>query len=238
MPNAEFRVAANRYGRYCVPESSSWRPASRCALQGAVWEEKTIEFIRKHAGGGDVIHAGAFFGDFLPAVSQALAPGCMLWAFEPNPENYSATCETCRLNALANVILHNAALGSETGVATMKVREGGRALGGMSAIVEKMTAPIDDHISVPVERIDDIVSDRYIGIVHLDVEGYEEPALEGAMQTISRCRPIIILETVPAEWCRARLAPLGYRNRGTVHENTVFSVTVPDSWEGRSAWEE
>jgi hypothetical protein len=119
----------------------------------------------------------------------------------------------------------------------MKVREGGRAIGGMSAIVQKMTAPIDDHISVPVERIDEIVSDRYIGIVHLDVEGYEEPALEGAMQTISRCRPIIILETVPAEWCRARLAPLGYKNRGTMHENTVFSVTVPDNWEGRSAWE-
>ena len=206
MRNTGFRVAANRYGRYCVPDPSSWRPASQCVLQGAVWEEKTIEFVRNHAGLGDIIHAGAFFGDFLPALSQALAPGCTLWAFEPNPDNYSAASETCRLNALDNVILHNAALGSKKGVATMKVREGGRAIGGMSAIVEKMTAPFDDHISVPVERIDDVVSNRHISIIHLDIEGYEEPALEGALQTICQCRPIIILETVPAEWCRARLA--------------------------------
>ena len=178
MRNTGFRVAANRYGHYCVPDPSSWRPASQCVLQGAVWEEKTIEFVRNHAGLGDIIHAGAFFGDFLPALSQALAPGCTLWAFEPNPDNYSAASETCRLNALDNVILHNAALGSKKGVATMKVREGGRAIGGMSAIVETMTAPFDDHISVPVERIDDVVSNRHISIIHLDIEGYEEPALE------------------------------------------------------------
>jgi hypothetical protein len=50
-----------------------------------------------------------------------------------------------------------------------------------------------------------------IGIVQLDVEGFEEPALKGPQKTIARYRPILILESVPRAFMDSRLFPLGYQ---------------------------
>jgi hypothetical protein len=63
-----------------------------------------------------------------------------------------------------------------------------------------------------VLRVDDVVPpDRTVSVLQLDVEGFEEQALDGAMDTIRRCRPLIILESLPRpEWMALQLAPLGY----------------------------
>lgn len=34
-------------------------------LSGKVWEPDTIEFILDHSHGGDIIHAGTYFDDFI-----------------------------------------------------------------------------------------------------------------------------------------------------------------------------
>lgn len=84
----EFIISHNEYGKYCVPKSSSIRPAARKILSGEVYEPETIEFMRVNCGDGDVVHAGAYFGDFLPALSAGMSAGGKVWAFEPNFENY------------------------------------------------------------------------------------------------------------------------------------------------------
>jgi hypothetical protein len=76
-------IAYNKFGGYCVPLSSCYRPAAQRILSGKVYEPETIAFLTSHCGKGDVIHGGTFFGDFIPALSRALAPGYKLWAFEP-----------------------------------------------------------------------------------------------------------------------------------------------------------
>src|SRR5438046_4458528 len=91
-------IASNEYGMYCIPQSSSDRPASKAVLASKVWEPKTIQFIRENCGTGDVVHAGMYFGDFLPGISKALAPGALLWGFEPNPENFECARCTSLLN--------------------------------------------------------------------------------------------------------------------------------------------
>lgn len=48
--------------------------------------------------GGNIIHAGAGFGDFLPALKD-----CNIFTFEPNQLMYDATLETIQLNNLTNV---------------------------------------------------------------------------------------------------------------------------------------
>ena len=60
-------VAYNRFGAYCVPLSSKHRPAAQRVLRNAIYEEDTIEYMRKNNKGGDIIHAGTYFGDFLKA---------------------------------------------------------------------------------------------------------------------------------------------------------------------------
>ena len=72
--------------------------------------------------------------------------------------------------------------------------------------------------------IDEIVDrDSGIAAIHLDVEGYEQQVLEGALETLGRCRPMLVLETLPTdEWVRRHLFPLGYAVSGKVDGNIVL----------------
>jgi hypothetical protein len=45
----------------------------------------------------------------------------------------------------------------------------------------------------------------------------------GGLKTIARCRPIIIVETVPPGFVEEHLAPLGYSQTETVRRNSVFT---------------
>jgi hypothetical protein len=67
-----------------------------------------------------------------------------------------------------------------------------------------------------------------VSILQLDVEGHEKEALAGALKTIRRCLPIIILETLPesillrSAWFAENVLGLGYRPFGTVHGNVIY----------------
>ena len=71
--------------------------------------------MSKNCGTGDLVHAGTYFGDFIPALSRVCAPDAKVWAFEPNPENYRCALITTTLNNLHNVEIKNAGLGSQEG---------------------------------------------------------------------------------------------------------------------------
>jgi hypothetical protein len=135
LTSVECILCENAFGRYCVPKSSRHRPASQEVLGGRVWERETIEFMRRHVLDRDVIHAGMFFGDFLPGLAPALAPGRKVFAFEPNPESFACAQWTAALNALTNVDMRNAGLGEAKRSALMRTQENGRAIGGASHIL-------------------------------------------------------------------------------------------------------
>jgi FkbM family methyltransferase len=218
-------LCENEFGRYAVPLSSRHRPAAQAVLAGGVWERETIDCIRAHPE-RDVVHAGTYFGDFLPALSTAMTPGHTVYAFEPNSENFACAEWTIALNALGNVRLQHAALGDVNSKRAMQTALAGVALGGMSRITDTSFTPTDrpeDYEDVTTVRLDDVLSqDADVGILQLDVEGFEEPALTGALGTIARCRPILILETVPDGFITSSLMPLGYERAGSVCGNTIF----------------
>ena len=220
-------IAYNKYGGYCLPWSSVHRPAAQTILSGEVWEPKTIEIITKNCGTGDIIHAGTYFGDFLPAISRACSSHAKVWAFEPHPENYRCSVITININRLDNVEIANAGLGFREGSMSMLITDRiGRALGGGSKLIKSDSQSQGQSVRVKVLRIDDVISsDRNISIIQLDVEGFEQQALAGAMETIRRCKPMLILESLPDEdWLSANLFTLGYKVKGKVHINSVLSV--------------
>ncbi|CUH79516.1 FkbM family methyltransferase [Tropicibacter naphthalenivorans] len=214
--------ATNQYGRYLIPKGLEARPAAKKALAGAVYEPQTIAFMRRHAGGGDVIHAGAFFGDFIPALCDALAPGARLWAFEPNPGNFAAAQETIAMNDLDNVTLTHAALSNRAGQLLFKTSdESGKPLGGLSQVVD---APGPGVEPVPAQMLDFAVPmDRHVSILQLDVEGHEKQALKGAYHLINRCQPILILEYLGQQrWLNRTFRDVPYVQIGKLHGNFVY----------------
>jgi FkbM family methyltransferase len=223
-------VAYNRHGGYCVPWSSRHRPAAQRILAQDVYEPDTIEFMCARCGDGDVVHAGTFFGDFLPALSKAVAPGARILAFEPNTENYRCARITMEINECANITLHHAALGASTGYLLLRTSDAdGVPLGGASHVVAHDPDETGALEPVQVLRLDETADTaRPISLIQLDVEGYEREALAGALTSIRKWRPVIILEVwahsplLESDWFRDNILSLGYRRTRNLHGNAVL----------------
>lgn len=232
-PVLKCAVAYNEHGGYCIPESSFHRPAAQKVLSGKVYEPKTIKYIVANCEDKDVIHAGTFFGDFLPALSSALTSTALIWAFEPNKENFRCAEITLKLNEITNVRLAHFGLGAvQQDLYVQTTDPSGRSLGGASRIVTAAN-DVRGKERVGIVTIDEkIPPNRDIGILQLDVEGYEKQALSGALATIRRCLPILILEVLPnsnlvqTEWFSDNILRLGYENVAKLHGNSVYSCSA------------
>ena len=219
-------LAANPHGVYCVPRASEHRAVSQAIMAAGVWESDTLELLRAADPGGDIVHAGTFFGDFLPALAHSRRDGAQVWAFEPNRENYRAAQITMLLNDLQNVMLRNAGLGAQRASVLLATTDReGTPLGGASRVIkDPARARWYTNEQVELLKLDELIEpDRRVAAVHFDVEGHEQEALSGALATIERCRPVLVLETMPdSAWIERHLTPLGYRAAGEVDINHVL----------------
>ena len=231
----DFGLAANavatmnQYGVFVIPHEFRKREVCRVLAKGEINEPRTLQFIRNHAGDGDVISGGSFIGDFLPAISTGLAKTAQLHSFEPNPLSHAAAAAAIKLNRLKNVNFHAVAVGEKKESLHLKVRElNGQPLGGMSTLVEGPQG--DATIEVPVMPLDDLVpATRRVSILHLDVEGHEWPALLGAKRIIEKHAPILILEA-NKDWMsrslyeklQATYSKHDYHLFGTMERNAYF----------------
>ena len=224
-------VSYNKYGAYCVPSSSSHRPAARKILSGLVYEPETIEYILANCKEGDIVQAGAYFGDFLPALSKSCGENAKIWSFEPSSENYRCARITLELNGIENVELHNIGLGSEESKGDLRIRDGdGSASGGGSRIMDSSSSE-GSFEKVRIRPIDEVIGNkREVSIIQLDVEGYEINALSGGMKTILRCKPILIIEanpgseTLESPWFKENILGLGYLQVNVLYNNLVYSA--------------
>lgn len=170
---------------------------------------------------GNIVHAGAYFGDFLPALS----PVCeTLYAFEPCRESFECAEITTWINRLDNVVLRNSALGSVN--KTLKLETHAGTLGGNSRI----RADGDEEVSAVTL---DSLSLENISILQLDVEGFEEDALKGAMATITRDKPILVIEMLQGSplmqvnsWFTDAIIGMGYRMVKIIEGNVVFQTSI------------
>jgi len=133
--------------------------------------------------------------------------------FEPRSkaiENIEAILEGASLP----VTIHAAALSDAGGAMSLRVASECPERSTLEA-----TNPLEDfseqHIEVPVRRLDDCDLDE-VGCIKIDVEGHELAVLEGAMETIRRDQPSLIIEAEErhnpdaVENLVSLLEPIGY----------------------------
>ena len=227
LPPVKCALAANEHGTFCMPLEMMHRPAPQRILRGDVWEAETLDRIRQHAAltpERDIVDAGAYFGDFLPALSRCLGTSAKVWTVEPNVDSFACARWTIEINGLANVDLRNVALGERPARARMQVRERGTELGGASTIVDDDTAlDLTDTQEIEIVTLDSLIDGRPVSVIHLDVEDYTAPALAGAMATIETSRPMIIVEHDLADGeVKETLQSFGYARTGSVDKNSVY----------------
>lgn len=219
-------IAFNKYGAYCVPASTQHGVLTQKILQGDVYEPDTIEFMRSNVKDGDIIHSGACFGDFFPGLSTAMQPNAKIWSFEPSSEGRRCAEITMLLNNITNINLSPKGLGEKTSTERLNtVDKSGKSMGGASTIVAKSDK--GEFEDIEIVAIDDVIpEDRNITILQLDIEGFEEQALKGAVKTIQRCKPILILEDNngigKSEWFKNNILSLGYEFQKNLHYNKLL----------------
>ena len=194
---------------YYVPAYACHRPAVKNFLDGSLYEPDTHKFVKLFCKEmpGSMIHAGTFFGDMLPSFSHSVKGS--VYAFEPVLENYILAKLCVQENSLTNVIMFNAALGPTLDTLSINTEEaGGLHAGGGSRI------DTEGQASCTVLTIDSLNLQDLV-LLQLDVEGFELSALQGAHNTIERCRPVIAIEDNNQN-CDAFLKDNNYENMGQI----------------------
>lgn len=159
-------------------ESRAFEPATVAFILGALAER-----------GGWLVDAGASTGWF--AIPAALR-GHLVAAFEP--------FEAARLRLQENAALNRALLGmvsvcavaDVSGAATFWRNPAVPLTSGGSIARPGCARPVS--VRVPTVTIDEAMAGRDVGVIKLDVEGGEIAALEGARETLARCRPHLAIE--------------------------------------------
>ena len=117
-------------------------------------------------------------------------------SFEPLKKTFDILDENVKLNR-ANIEIHNSALGKGSPIY-------GDSNGGMFSF--------NGEKSLETVRLDDL-NLKKVDIVKIDVEGFELDVIEGAMDTLTRFKPRIIIETHSSKLrslCHETLSKLGY----------------------------
>lgn len=230
-PDFEHFIAANEYGFYCVPTAFRKRKVPEMLRAGEVYEPITLQFLRRHIGTGDIVTGGVFVGDFLPALAEVLAPKAQIHTFEPNPVTFQAAQYTIAINKLKSINLHEVAVGEKDETLKLQTMREGRP-GALAASAKITDRDLAGHktIDVAVKTLDSLVpKSRKVSLLHLDVEGFELPALKGATRIITNCAPILVLETGGRkqrrqyrEYLAEAFPDAGYVLTSQIEENGIY----------------
>lgn len=131
---------------------------------------------------GCAIDGGAHVGTWSKLMAEAFEK---VVAFEPAADTFECLLEN--LKAFEQVQCEPYALGAESGGVSMVLDAANEARSNTGG--RRIQAGGD----IPTRTIDSYQLQR-VGFIKLDIEGSEPMALQGATDTITRCRPIVLFE--------------------------------------------
>jgi FkbM family methyltransferase len=129
--------------------------------------------------GGTVIDVGAYIGDHAVFYADCVGVDGAVIAFEPNPEAFA--CLHHNTKGLPQVIKHHA--GASNSPHTISIAT--EANGGASFAIQG-----DNIACITIDSLN--LAALYF--IKLDCEGMEVRALQGAMNTIARHSPVMLIE--------------------------------------------
>ncbi|MFN3342599.1 MAG: FkbM family methyltransferase [Flavobacteriales bacterium] len=119
--------------------------------------------------------------------------GKKVYSFEPDPDNFNELRENVGLNPKLDVQIYNFGLGEENGEFFME-RPCRENMGGNRITVQ----PTQDTYKVTIKKLSDFVKENEIehpvGLIKIDVEGFEQKILNGCTDIIEQFKPKLFIE--------------------------------------------
>lgn len=224
--NSTYAEARHVLRAICPKPILNWREARYYGRYGEV-ELHLLEFLcQRHR---DAIDVGANDGSYVHYLRRYAR---RVVAYEPMPHLAAAL----RAKFPARVRIEAMALSDDTGSVELRMPlVDGILVEGCSTISFDASATYAGYrsVEVPMARLDDVYQGD-VGFIKIDVEGHEQAVLDGAVETIRRCRPRLLIEIderlSPGGIDRARsyFTELGYRgffiHNGNLKPMERFSV--------------
>ena len=185
----------------------------------------------------NIIDAGACIGD--SAIFFSEYTNNKVYSFEPFKKNYNLMLKTIELNDVKNVVPINMALGNE--VKEFSIFYDGAYSGMLSIETEKQSDLIEEKAMMIT--LDKFVEEHNIevGLIKTDLEGFEQKFLEGAVNTIKKQKPILMISIYHSYDDFFNIKPLieswnlgykfkivKYKNFYKVVETVLLAETRPD----------
>ncbi len=187
-------MISNEYGLYEVDNISD------ANLVVSKFDSNMLKWINLNEG--VFIDVGAHVGKYSIRIAKKLNNKGQVVAIEAHPITYGFLEKNKILNKLNNITLLN------KGVYNKK--EKGKIFSGReglaaSSIIEKNTGHAGSYFNIYLDMLDNIVRDlklNRVDLLKVDVEGADVEVIEGAIKTIKRFRPKIIIEISGEEHLR------------------------------------
>ncbi len=201
-------LTESRYGNMLYPPKDAF--VGRSLKEYGQFNEGEVQlfthFIAKESV---VLDIGANIGAHTIPLAKLVGPGGVVVAFEPQPVLQQFLAANLIINSIPNVITYTMALGNREGECIIPELDYSLAgdFGGISVdmVAEGQAVPIGSLDAFELQRVD---------FIKLSAEGHESMILEGAIQTIERCQPIMYIKNNHQERSAEliqHLFDLGYR---------------------------
>jgi FkbM family methyltransferase len=158
------------------------------------FEHRAISnFVKELKAGDTVLDVGANIGYTTLLFGKKCKEGRVL-SFEPSKQLFHTLTQHVQLNALTNVEPINLGLGEKESTAKLFVVD--KFNTGMNRILEQTDEDIPCE-SISIKKLDDIINSKglqKVNAIKIDVEGFEYKVLQGAISTLTRMRPVMMIE--------------------------------------------
>jgi FkbM family methyltransferase len=187
FPGSDLYREARQRVRSLFPQSVlNWREARFYGRYGEV-ELHLLEFLCRRDQ--DAIDVGANDGCYVHYLRRHAR---QVIAFEPMP----SLARMLRRKFRRGVVVESMALSDTAGTVSLRMPVvDGVVVTGCSTVSSAASATYPAHraIEVPMDRLDSVYGGE-VGFIKIDVEGHEQAVLDGAIETIRRCRPRMLVE--------------------------------------------
>jgi len=196
-----FLVLDSVYGKFIVPRTCLFQAEALVKTGRTHIEDELANIfaiVDTLPADAVIVDGGANAGFFtIPVAHRTQGRGTRIVAFEPQRQLFQAVGGSLALNGYDHVYLHNCGLGAEPGIAQLPAIDYSIAQDfGTVQLTDNTTVEEDGWMAdrvVDVTSIDAMTLPS-LDFFKLDVEGYEVPALQGAINTIKQHRPWIWVE--------------------------------------------